>query len=218
MLTTLLLSLSIAQADGMHIGVPVRGIEGFGAPSFQSTQTGWSAVVLDGFVRVYVGKTEADTQAWIARMKKRLRKEKPEVNPAAFTAEGITDVHGNGTKLILFRDGNVGICVRHKTNARPWARKAHAAIVDEGPPWPTGARVETVDGTWRVIAPPGAAQVAFEGGKLVPGAGLSFSQPPTAVIVWDSFGRAVRSTPPAPAAAPVVPSAPALDAPKSPAP
>jgi len=189
----LILAASLAHADGIHAGVPVTGIKGFGAPSFQTTDTGWSAVVLDGFVQVYVGRTEADAEAWVKRIKTRLRREKPKANSQAIVAAGITDVHGNGTKLILFRDGNVGICVRHKTNARPWATKAHAAIVDEGPAWPTPARLEVVDGAWRILAPPGTAQVAFEGGRLVAGAGLSFSVPPTAVIVWDGLGRSVRT-------------------------
>jgi hypothetical protein len=202
MLSALLLLVGLAAADGIHTGVPVRGIEGFGAPSFQTTQTGWSAVVLDGFVRVYVGRTEAEAQVWVERMRRLLRREKPTPNANAFTAEGITDVHGDGTKLILFRDGNVGICVRHKTNARPWALKAHSAIVDTAIGWPTPARLETVDGTWRVIAPPDAAQISFEGGKLVPGHGLRFSEQPAAVIVWDAYGRSVRMVPKPPAPVP----------------
>jgi hypothetical protein len=187
------LAATLAHAGGVHVGIPVSGIAGFGAPSFQTAQTGWSAVVLDGFVRVYVGRTEAETQAWIARMKKTLRRDKPRANPGAFSAKGITDVHGNGSKLILFRDGNIGICVQHKSNARPWARKAHAAIVDTGPPWPAEARLTPVDGIWRIETNPGATQIAFEGGKLIPGEGLRFSVPPTAVTVWDALGRSART-------------------------
>jgi len=77
--------------------------------------------------------------------------------------------------------------------------------VDEGPAWPRPARIEAVDGTWRIIAPPDAAQIAFEGGRLVPDLGLGFSEPPTAVIVWDSFGRSTRmEVPPVPLPEPAV--------------
>jgi hypothetical protein len=192
---SLLLLLCTAQADGLHAGVPTQGIKGFGPASFQTVQTGWSAIVLDGFVRVYVGKTEADASAWVARVKQTLRREKPKPNPAAFTGLGATEVHGNGTKLILFRDGNIGICVQHKTNARPWASKAHQAITEAGPPWPAGATLSSDGETWAVNTPTGTAQLAFEGGRLVPGAGLRFSAPPTALVVWDTLGRATRTEP-----------------------
>ena len=73
----LLIAATLAHAGNIHAGVPVSGIKGFGAPSFQTSQTGWSAIVLDGFVRVYVGKTEADAHAWVNRMLKTLSREKP---------------------------------------------------------------------------------------------------------------------------------------------
>ena len=193
-----LFAASLAYAGSLHAGIPVRGVPGFGAPSFQTVQTGWSAVVLDGFVRVYVGKDEADATAWVARMKTRLRKEKPTPNPAAFKAAGIADVHGNGSRLILFRKGNIGICVRHKSNARPWAAKAVAAIVDEGPPSPAPPTLIQDEQVWTLSPISGFAQVDFEGGTLIPGSGYRFSQPPKAWTAWDRLGRSVRVERPAP--------------------
>jgi len=193
---TVLLAATLAHADGLHAGVPVTGIAGFGPPSFQTEQTGWSAIVLDGFVRVYVGKTEEEAAAWVVGMKKRLRREKPKPNPSAFSAPGITDVHGNGTRLILFRDGNIGICVQHKTNARPWATKAHNAIVDEGPPLPQAPQLSEAAGLWTLQAGPQVVQIDFEGGRLARGTGYRFSVPPTAWTAWDALGRPVRTEAP----------------------
>lgn len=187
-----LLAVSLAHATNLYAGIPVTGVPGFGAPSFQTVQTGWSAVVLDGFVRVYVGEDEADAASWVLRMKKRLRKEKPKANPGAFKAAGIADVHGNGSRLILFRKGNIGICVRHKTNARPWAAKAVAAIVEQGPPPPAAPALVQSDDAWTLTPVTGYAQVDFEGGRLIPGQGYRFSQPPTAWTAWDQLGRSVR--------------------------
>jgi len=193
-ITTLLLTLGLSWADGLHTGVPVTGIEGLGKPTFQTSQTGWSAVVEDGFVRVYVGRTEGAAHAWVLDRKKALRKQDPTANPGLLALSGVSDVHGDGKKLILFRDGNVAICVRHKhEGALPWAQLVHESIVDDGPPWPKSGKLVQMGSTWQVDPPSGTVHIAFEGGELASNQGLVFLVPPTALIVYDSWGRSVRT-------------------------
>ena len=64
MFVSLLLSLA-AAASPMHTGIPVFGVTGLGAPSFQSSKTGWTALIDGGFVAVFVGSDEVEAQFWV---------------------------------------------------------------------------------------------------------------------------------------------------------
>jgi hypothetical protein len=190
----LLCILGLAQADGIHTGVPVQGVEGLGEASFQTANTGWTAFVDDGIVRVFVARDEAGAKAWIERMRQAMAKYKPLENPD-FLANSVADeAYGDGQGLLIFRDGNVGVQVRNKNDATTWAEILQLAISDEPVPWPTPAALIEGPEFWTVQTGPEIAHIAFEGGRLARHKGLRFTQPPRALIVWDKWGRATRST------------------------
>jgi hypothetical protein len=183
----------LAVADGIHTGVPIQGVEGVGPPSFQTSTTGWTAPVDEGFVRVYVAPHEAGAKDWVNRMRETMARFKPAPNPD-FVANSLADeAYGDGAGLLIFRDGNVGVQVRNKKDAIVWAEIIQLAISDDPVPWPAPARLVPADGLWTVQAPADAAHIAFEGGRLARHQGLTFTAPPRVLVVWDQWGRAVRT-------------------------
>ena len=186
-MNALLLSV-VGHASGHHTGIPTTGVEGLGPPLFQTEQTGWSAQVEDGIVRVYVGRDLEATQDWMARMQSRLIRFDPQ--PYMEMAD---EAYGDGETLLLLRDGNVGIVVHTKANALHWATLVQSAIVDEPEPWPEPCHLEQDElGWWRLVADT-PAQLSYIGGIRHPDGGLVFVVPPTSAIVWDHWGRSTRS-------------------------
>jgi len=184
---------SMALAGDIHTGVPIHGVEGLGEPAFQTSNTGWTASVDEGFVRIYTSRTEAEAVEWVARMRESLARFKPAPNPD-FVATSVADeAYGDGQSLLIFRDGNTGVLVRNKKDAVVWAEILQLAISDEAAPWPAPAKLVEGDGVWTVQAPTNAVHTAFEGGRLARHQGLTFTSPPRALIVWDKWGRATRS-------------------------
>ncbi len=177
-----------ALAEGAHTGVPTAGIEGFSAPMYQTSQTGWSAQVEHGLVRVFVGHSAEEAKTWLADMTERLAKLDPQPYPE-FADEAL----GDGERLLLFREGNIGVLVHTSEQALLWAERTLAHIDDTPHPWPAPPALHRDDlGWWRLEAP-GAAHIAYVGGERVPGsAGLVFSVPPRAGVAWDGWGRASR--------------------------
>lgn len=171
-----------AFAGGIHAGIPVRGVPGLGEPSFVSPETGWTAPVEAGFVRVYVGPTEAEAEGWLAHARMTLSL------PAAEAPLTLGDAaFGDGDALYAFRDGNVAVMVRAERDALGIARRLQAAIED-GPAWPPAPTPTVSGGRW-TFAVDDAAHVAFTGGRAVPYVRGVYDAPPREVVVWDRYGR-----------------------------
>ena len=115
---------SAALAGGVHTGIPVHGVQGVGEPSFLTPQSGWSAGVDGGWIRVFVGPTEADAQEWYRRAVATLQVPPP---PLALADEAA----GDDSTLVVFRDGNVAVMVR-APGAGTLARRLRDAIVEIG--------------------------------------------------------------------------------------
>ncbi|MGB0640534.1 MAG: hypothetical protein ACPGTU_14445 [Myxococcota bacterium] len=188
----LLVSTLFAHAADLHTGIPVRGIEGLGEPAFQTTATGWSAPVTDGFVRVFVGRSEQEAIEWVGRMRESLSRYKPEANEDFLTTSGADEAYGNGLSLIIFRDGNVGCMVRHKEDVLPWAKALEDSIVDNGTAWPSAPKLKSSGDVWVVQEQQNTAHISFEGGKMALRPTLAFREKPSTLIRWDIWGRSSK--------------------------
>ncbi len=177
------LLVGAALAAGVHAGIPVSGVPGVGAASFLTPETGWTASIEGGWVRVYVGATEAAGAEWYDRTL-----ESVGVPPPVLADFAADIAHGDGETLVAFRDGNVGVLVRAQAGARGIAEALRAAIVDRAAPVVTPT-LSSTSGQWRVDAP-GAVHISFTGGRAVPFQRGVFTQPPREIVVWDALGRA----------------------------
>ncbi len=186
----LLLSGAAHAADPLHTGIPVDGVESLGAADFLTPSLGWSAPIPGGFVRVFVGASEAAASEWAAQSQMAITVSLP-------LLDGVGDeAWGDGTGLLIVRDRNVAVQVRvHdplQEDAQTVAQRMLAAIPDgAAADWPAPpVLVQGAEGYWRVEAP-GAVRVQYaDGGVLVPDpTALVFSQPPGTVIAWDAWGR-----------------------------
>ena len=175
------LLLGVALAAGQHAGIPVVGVEGLGAPSFQTPEIGWTAALDGGWIRVFVGPTEEDAADWYARALGTIQVPPPELADLGDVA------HGDGETLILFRDGNVAVMVRAEQEAGVVARRLQAAIVDEAAPAAT-PELQKDGAFWSLVAPD-AAHVSFTGGRLVSFHQWRFRVPPRELVIWDATGR-----------------------------
>lgn len=181
----MILLVAAALAGGLHAGIPVAGVPGVTDPAFQTPATGWTASVDDGWIRVHVGVTEAESVAWYARTLATLG-----APPAPYALAGVDEAHGDGTTLVAFRDGNVGVLVRVGSGARAVAERLRDAIVDAPAPSVAPRAVQEADGTWRCEAA-GALAVTAEGGRPAPLKPGAFVEAPKACVAWDAYGRAV---------------------------
>jgi hypothetical protein len=188
----LFISTLFAHAADLHTGIPVRGVEGLGEPAFQTTATGWSAPVSDGFVRVFVGKSEQETIEWVGRMRESLSKSKPEANVDYLTTSSATEAYGNGTSLIIFRDGNVGCMIQHKEDVLPYAKALEDSIVDNGTAWPSPPKLHRTGDVWVLQEQQNTAHISFQGGKMALRPTLAFREKPSTLIRWDMWGRSSK--------------------------
>lgn len=188
-MTGLLLILGAALAGGMHSGIPVKGVPGVGAPSFESAEAGWSALLDDGqgqtgVVRVFVGQTEEEAADWLGRTAMAMTR-----TPAAYPHFG-DEALGDGDGLLMFRDGNVAAQILVSAGARSWGDQLRSAIVNDGSAWPAAPRLEPqADGTWAAKIP-SSSTLSASGGRIVPGQGDRFSEAPRELVLWDRYGRA----------------------------
>jgi hypothetical protein len=182
-----ILLLPAALAAGSHTGIPTTGVEGLAAPMYQTSQTGWTALVEDGLIRVFVGQDDSSATTWVETLTGQLAKLDPQPYP------DLADMAlGDGETLLLIRDGNIGILVHTKANALHWAEQMLGAISDEPVPWPAPPTLLRDElGWWRLQAP-GAVHIAYVGGERLDEGGLVFSSPPRAAVAWDGWGRAAR--------------------------
>ncbi len=185
----ILLFVGAALAAGLHSGIPVRQRD-LGEPAFQSVENGWTAPLADGqgFVRVYVGRDEAEAIDWFERTRQAFSRAIPDY---IFADQGA----GDGVGVVLFRDGNVGVMVRSEAGeARSLAESLRARIVDGVPGLYMPMLKRTEDG-WTVMAP-GAIHVDVRGGGNIPFATTAaggvignWAVRPEEITVWDAFGR-----------------------------
>lgn len=184
-----------AVASGFHAGVPIASVQALHTeegqepepPAFGSSSTGWSLIVPEGIVFVYVAQSDEEMDAWLA-----LQLERQRVPPVAVEqpVTGVDAAWRRGTDFALLRDGNVGIMVQGTAEATEEAALVRGLIQDQGPPWPAPPRlVPDADGAWSVLAPD-ALHLAWQGGHRAPGSGPRFTAPPDKLVAWDELGRA----------------------------
>lgn len=171
---------ALASAAGIHAGIPVDHPM-LREPSFLSPETGWMANVDGGWVKVFVGSTEAETTEWYERTLGSLT-----LPPAAAT--GVGDTCFGDDSVFGFRDGNVAAMVRAASGARALATALHAAIVD-GPAWPVAPALVARDGRWFVEGT--WRHITFRGGQAEPFQRGVFRKVPGEVVAWDDYGRPV---------------------------
>lgn len=176
-----LILLGAAFAAGLHTGIPVRGVDGLGEPTFKGVDAGWSASVEGGYVRVFVGRTEAEAATWLAEGLPLAGGEAPFYRFA-------DEAWGDGDALLAFRDGNVGVFVRVSSGARGIGERLQAAIVDDGPPWPSPPVLARQGERW-VLQVGELGGVRFRGGRLADAPGWVFTREPVELVVWDPWGR-----------------------------
>jgi hypothetical protein len=177
-----------AHAAGLHAGIPVdAAVDGQTAPSFQTPALGWTAGLPGGGVlRVFVGADAAAAADWAGRMAQSVQVALPPI-------AGLGDAAwGDGARVALATDGNVGVMVVADAEAAPRVAQALARIVDAPAAWP-GAPALGRDGADWVLGEGGFAHVQVTGGRAARGGGLRFTTPPTAILAWDGWGRPVEA-------------------------
>ncbi|RME21477.1 MAG: hypothetical protein D6798_18035 [Deltaproteobacteria bacterium] len=187
----LLLLTMTARAGGLHAGIPVDQATDFVDIRFEDADQGWSAALVDadgapaGFLRVYVGPTQAAAARW---MEDAIRSVQAPLSPQA----GLGDVAvGDPDSLVICRDGNVALMVRAQGSLRAEdeVRDLLDRIVDEPLVWPAAARVVERDGLWFFEADDAVfAQVT--GGRRPLGEPNGYIELPSRVVTWDRLGRA----------------------------
>lgn len=181
-MSTLLL-LGAALAAGVHTGVPLAQT-GLQDLSFLGLDQGWSAGIAGGYARGYVGPTEDAARTWTEGM---LRTMTVGVPPLA----GYHDAAwGDGDRVLLVREGNVGLFVRVQTGARAVADGLLGGLVVQPSPWPVAPNLKQDGATWVLEVPVGAS-VSATGGTLARGAGWRWTTLPREIVVWDAYGRGV---------------------------
>ncbi|MFT4977846.1 MAG: hypothetical protein ACI8S6_003753, partial [Myxococcota bacterium] len=65
MLHLILLTLCLAEAGELLPGIPVEGVADLGTADFLTPDLGWTAPIPGGFVRVFVGRSDEEAQAWV---------------------------------------------------------------------------------------------------------------------------------------------------------
>ena len=190
---TLLLTIATSLAEAPHTGIPVQGIEGLSAPIFQTADTGWWAQIPRGTAQVYVAPSSTEAAAWVGNMKEKMDKYKPSANQLFIDETSVNEAFGDGIGLLIARDANIALMVRHDGQAREWAKSIHSTIIDIPIPPLEPATLEKHGEEWLVESPEGTVHLMFRGGVTTKTPQLRFSTPPDYVVIWDGWGRSVRS-------------------------
>jgi len=181
----LLALMGHAFAEGIHTGIPLETVDGWGSPSFQTSSMGWTTLFEEGLAWVVVTRTEEEAHLWVESLVEKQARRSP--NPV----EGLADeAFGSPGWFLIAREGNVGVMVQTEHRARDWLQYLLDSIVDDPVTWPEPASLEAMHGGLWVVDAPEAQHIAYRGGRLSSQPSLIFVEPPTQVIVWDSFGRA----------------------------
>ncbi len=187
----LLLLTMTARAGGLHAGIPVDQDAGFVDLRFEDAELGWSAALVDdagspaGFLRVYVGPTEAAAARWMDDAVRGVQAPMP-------TLAGLGDIAaGDPDAVVVCRDGNVALMVRAQgdISAEDQASAMLGQIVDEPLIWPAAARVDERDGLWFFDAGD-AVFASVTGGRRPLGQPNGYIELPSRVVTWDRLGRA----------------------------
>lgn len=179
----------LALAEPTHGAIPVNGVDGLSEPHFQSSTTGWTALVDGGFVAVFVGRDASAAQAWIEQKTTALEIYKPKHNPEFLELTGVDVSLGDGKGLVLFRSRNVAAMCRHRSNATHWAKLLHGSITELSEPWPSQPSLKLTNGLW--VPEPSETTIHFQfmGGKTATTPELGFTTKPDSLVAWDSWGR-----------------------------
>jgi len=179
----------IAFAGSPHTGIPVHGIPGLGEPSFQTVETGWTAMVDGGFVGVFVGADAVEAQQWVDHKATQLAIYKPKRNPNFIEHTDVDFALGDGIGLLIFRDENVAVMCRHRTDARSWAIQLHESITGEAHPPLEPPKLTQKGEVWVPVLGENTIHFSFVGGAPTASPETQFSAPPERMIAWDQWGR-----------------------------
>ena len=174
--------------------IPTNGVEGLGPPHFQGSSTGWTALVDDGYVAVFVGRNAEAAQDWVDRKVEALTIYSPTANPSFIAATGVDAALGDGVGLMIFRAGNLAAMSRHKSDASGWATTLHAAIVAIDEPWPAEPTLQQTAQGWVPVKSEAIVHLQFSGGQTTTDPSLAFSERPDKLVSWDQWGRAAVAT------------------------
>ena len=179
---------AVATAGGTYKGVPVDKLPelGFATPSFETATEGWTAQFPKGLARLYVAPSTAALDAWMADKQAFLAKRQPAPYPGLGVA-----AWGDGSGLLLVRQGNVGLLIETTAGAQGWAEVLLGALVPSDGAWAAKPSLRAMpSGQW-VVSAPGERGLAYRGGVVdqgvAPGSPLTFTQPPERLIAWDAM-------------------------------
>ena len=184
----------IAFAEPTYAAIPVNGVEGLSEPHFQSSTTGWTAMVDGGFVAVFTGKDALTAQEWIDEKVAALEIYKPQPNSDFLELTGVDVSLGDGKGLILFRAKNLAAMCRHRSDASLWAKRLHDSIIEVSEPWPTQPTLHMANGLWVPHPSETTVHLQFMGGQTAGTPDLRFTTKPDRLVAWDSWGRVSVST------------------------
>ncbi|MEC8193567.1 MAG: hypothetical protein VX944_16160 [Myxococcota bacterium] len=174
--------------------IPPIGVDGLGSPHFQGSSTGWTALVDDGYVAVFVGRNADAAQHWVDRKVEALSIYSPTANSTFLDATGVDAALGDGVGLMIFRAGNLAAMSRHKSDASGWATTLHAAIVAIDEPWPAEPTLQQTAQGWVPVKNEAIVHLQFSGGQTTTDPSLAFSERPDKLVSWDQWGRAAVAT------------------------
>ena len=138
---------------------------------------------------IFVGRDSAMAQQWIDTKAKALELYKPKANPKFIEETGADIAMGDGVGLVLFRDANIAVMCRHRSDADGWAKKLHTAISDVPWPWPDPPTLTGSGNGWMPTPDDTQIHLAFVGGTPDSTVELRFLTPPDRLIAWDGWGR-----------------------------
>ncbi len=191
-LLSLWVALSPASASPRFAGVVMDDFADELAPlRFDSSSTGWTADFKGGVLRVFIGPDEKSAQWWVSAMADIAKKQKPQPPdpPLDLPAD---DALAGGTNLLILRFGNMGVMIESAGGALVFAERVAAALRPEPGPWPQPPTIAEQAGLWHVDVAFEPAHITYVGASPLPGEPLRFAAPPSAVVAWDEWGRALR--------------------------
>ena len=189
----LILAIGTAWSEPILKGIPVGDVEGLTRPIYQTSITGWWAQIPRGTVQIYVGTNATEATKWAETMKQKMVKYRPQANDAFQAMTHASMAYGDGIGLLIVRNDNLAFMVRHDGEAQSWALTLHEATVEITDPPLAPATLVKKDNVWNVEHSEDATHLAFQGGQTSQASELTFIVPPSRLILWDKWGRAVVS-------------------------
>ena len=75
-----------AFAEGIHTGIPLETVDGWGSPSFQTSTMGWTTLFEEGLAWVVVTRTEEQAHLWVEALVEKQARRSP--NPVEGLGDG----------------------------------------------------------------------------------------------------------------------------------